>query len=97
MKKDDTPLKDVLKNVLSGLEKREEEETAFLDVWRKTIGEEAAKHTKIDYIKGTKMLVSVSDSSRLYKLTCDKKKIIKNLNKKANKQIKEIQFRIGEI
>ncbi len=95
----DRPLKDVIKSIINNLEKREKEENDLSRIWEKTVGEKAARHTKIAFFKAKRLVVNVSDSSWLYKLTIDKKNLMKNLNKniKGRKKIKELQFRIGEI
>jgi len=92
-------LKDVIKTVISGLEKRQEEELDIAKAWRKAAGERAAAHTKIVLFKGKKLVVNVSDSSWLYKLTLEKKEIIKKFNEsgKNHKKAEDLQFRIGEI
>jgi len=92
-------LKDVVKQVISGLEKRQEEESAVIKAWQNAVGKKAAAHTKPVLFKGKKLVINVSDSSWLYKLTLEKKRIIKifNENAKTRKKAEELQFRIGEI
>lgn len=92
-------LKDVVKKVISGLEKRQEEESDIVRVWQKAVGRKASAHTRPAFLKRKRLLVSVSDSSWLYKLTLEKKKIIKKFNDniKSRKKIEELQFRIGEV
>jgi len=93
------PLKDLVKKIISDLEKRDEKEEHLKDVWEKSVGESGAKHTKIAFLKGKRLVVNVSDSTRLYKLTLEKKNLINKLNEniKSKKKIKELQFRIGKI
>ena len=92
-------LKDVVKKVISGLEKRQEEEHDIIKAWQKAAGRKAAAHTKLVLFKGKRLVVNVSDSSWLYKLTLEKKGIIKKFNEsvKSRKKAGELQFRIGEI
>ena len=92
-------LKDIVGKVLSGLKDREKEESDIFKAWNSAAGKKAAKHTKLAFLKAKKLVVNVSDSSWLYKLTLEKDKIIKKFNKaiKSRKKIKELQFRIGEI
>jgi len=92
-------LKDVVKQVISGLEKRQEEEFDIARAWREAAGEKAAAHTRPVLFKGKKLVVNVSDSSWLYKLTLEKKEIIKKFNEsvKSCKKARELQFRIGEV
>jgi predicted nucleic acid-binding Zn ribbon protein len=95
----DKPLKDIIKNVISSLEKREKEEIDLFKAWEKAAGKKASKHTKPAFIKSRRLVVNISDSSWLYKLTLEKRAILEALNKnfKGKKKIKELQFRIGEI
>ncbi len=95
----DAPLKDIIKKVISGLEKRQEEETDIFKAWQAAAGRKAAAHTKPVLFKGKRLVVNVSDSSWLYKLTLEKKGIIKKFNEnvKSRKKAGELQFRIGEI
>jgi predicted nucleic acid-binding Zn ribbon protein len=93
-------LGDVVKKVISDLESKEEKGENLAKIWEKAAGRKAAKHTKPVFIKKKRLVVNVSDSSWLYKLTMDKRELIEKLNhglKSAKKKIKELQFRVGEI
>jgi len=93
------PLKDLVKGIISDLEKRDEKEELLKEAWEKSVGKNNAKHTKIAFLKGKRLVVNVSDSTRLYKLSLEKKSLINKLNEsiKSKKKIKEIQFRIKNI
>jgi len=93
------PLKDILKDVISNIEKREEKETRLLKAWESAVGKEAFKHTRPAFLKSGRLVVNVSDSPWLYKLTLEKKELIKKINTKLKdkKKIRELQFRIGDI
>lgn len=93
------PLKDVVKKIISGLEKKEKEESDILRAWEKAAGRGASKHTKPAFLKAKRLIVNVSDSSWLYKLTLEKDRLIEkfNANAKGRKKIKELQFRIGTV
>lgn len=95
----DTPLKDVVEKVISDLKKKGKEEPDILKIWEKTVGKRGSKHTKPAFLRSKRLLVNVSDSSWLYKLTLEKGKLIKkfNGNLKGKKKIRELQFRIGQI
>ena len=97
MEKKPTHLKSILKNVISEFGKREKEEQGIVDAWEKAAGAKAAKHTKLLFIKEKKLVIEVSNSSWLYKLTTERNKLLKTLNSelKGNKKLKELQFRIG--
>ena len=93
------PLKDLVKKIITDLEKRDEKEEQLKDIWKKSVGKIGAKHTKIAFLKEGRLVVNISDSTRLYKLTLEKKNLINKLNEniKNKKKIKELQFRIGKI
>ena len=78
---DDAPLKDIVKKVISSLEKREKEELDIVRTWESAAGKKASKHTKPAFIKSRRLVVNVSDSSWLYKLTLEKESLIKGFNK----------------
>jgi len=89
-------LKNILKKVLSDLEK---EELSIVEIWSKAAGEKAAKHTRPAFLKAKRLVVNVSDSSWLYKLTLEKEALVKKVNAglKGRKKIHQLQFRIGDI
>ena len=95
----DTPLKDTIKKVIADLEEREKEELDIFKIWEKASGKKASKHTKPVFLKSKRLVVNVTDSSWLYKLTLEKDRLIQEFNRdlKGRKKIKELQFRIGEI
>lgn len=99
IEKKDTPIKDVVKKIISNLEKKEKEELDIIKIWEKTVGKKGAKHTKPAFLKSKRLVVNVSDSSWLYKLTLEKASIIKKFNAglKGRKKIRELQFRIGQV
>ena len=99
MRVDDAPLKDVLKGIISKLEKGQKgAHDELIASWEKVVGKDAFKHTKLVSLKGGRLVVNVSDSSRLYELTLKRREIIKAINRKRKKKkIKEIRFKIGEI
>ena len=92
------PLKDVLSKIIRDIKKKEKEELDFEKAWDETVGAKAARHTKPACIKNKRLIVNVSNSTWLYKLTLEKNELINTLNEKAKqKKIKEIQFRIGDV
>lgn len=97
--KKEGPLKDVVKKIIGDLEKKEKEELDVLKIWKKTVGTKAAKHTSPAFLKGKRLVVCVSDSAWLYKLTLEKSKLIQKFNNniKSKKKIRELQFRIGNV
>jgi len=97
MSKEKAPLEGVIKNLIETFEKREESETSIIKAWGKAVGEKATKHTKPEALTSGKLTVTVANSAWLYKLSCEKKEIIRKINKELNKKqvIKEIHLRIG--
>ena len=95
----DEPLKDTIKKVIAKIEEREKEELDVSKIWEKAAGKKASKHTKPAFLKSKRLVVNVSDSSWLYKLTLEKEGLIRGFNEglKGRRKIKELQFRIGEI
>lgn len=93
-------LKDVIKTVITNLKKKEKQESDILKTWEKTAGKKASKHTKPVFLKKKRLVVNISDSSWLYKLTLDKRALIKKFNyhlKDPKKKIKELQFKIASM
>ncbi|MBL7157474.1 MAG: DUF721 domain-containing protein [Candidatus Omnitrophica bacterium] len=87
-------LGDSIKKIISGLRKEKGED--FLAAWESAAGEGASKHTKINFLKQGRLVVSVSNSSWLYRLTLEKQNILEKLNRTQNRKVKELQFRIGD-
>jgi len=91
------PLKDVLQGVMKKLDSGELA-AEIINAWEKIIDTKDKKHTKPVSFKQGRLVVIVSDSSRLYDLTVKKKEIINIINAHLRKgKIKEIRFKIGEI
>ena len=99
MSGNEKPLKNVIKDIISRLEQREDGGGGeFITIWKKAVGKDASKHTRPVNLRLGKLVVNVSDSSRLYELTTRKRDIIKSINKQFNKKkVKEIRFKIGEV
>jgi predicted nucleic acid-binding Zn ribbon protein len=95
----DKPLKDVIKGVVSGIEEKGKNQQCVLKAWEGIVGDLAARHTKVVSLRGGRIVVKVSDSTLLYKLSLDKDKLLRELNEnlKGKKGIKEVRFRIGKI
>jgi len=87
------PLEGAVRKIISGLKKGKGGD--FLAAWEGAAGEEASRHTKINFLKKGRLVVNVSDSAWLYRLTFEKEDILQRLNKAQKRRVKEIQFRIG--
>lgn len=99
MKKDASPIGDVLKDVFRLLEEkkkdvtREEVEAA----WREAAGEAAGKHSRPAALRLGILTVEVDNSVRLQDLSMRKRQLLKGLKRALGKdRISEIKFRIGE-
>jgi len=99
MAEDKNPLKDVIKGIIGNLEKKKEsKDNKVIAAWKNVLEKDAWKHTKPVSIVAGRLIVNVSDSSRLYELTLKRRDILNNLNKEiGEKSIKEIRFKIGEV
>lgn len=94
------PLKNVIKKVISDLERTETKEANILETWSKAVGKKAAERTRPVFLRKKKLVVNVSDSAWLYKLTLEKKTLIDTFNariKSPARKIQELQFRVGEV
>lgn len=98
-KENTTPLKNLLKNVISGIEKKRKDEGDIVNLWEKTVGKKASRHTKPAFLKEGRFVVNVSNSSWLYNLTIEKRTLLQKLNRslKKEKKVKTLQFRIQKI
>ncbi|MCK4463699.1 MAG: DUF721 domain-containing protein, partial [Candidatus Omnitrophica bacterium] len=81
MNKDTAPLKNAIKNIIGKLEKGAKEDSELISIWEKVVGKNASKHTKLRSLKSGRLVVSVSDSSRLYELTLKRQELIKAINR----------------
>lgn len=89
-------IKDVVTRLIKKWEKSRTNK--ILKTWEEALGEEA-KHTKpVKFDKGT-LVVVVENSSLLYKLTIEKRKILECFNKRytGKKKIKDIRYRVGVV
>lgn len=67
-------------------------------IWREAAGKKASLHTKPESFRKKKLIINVDSSSWLYELTLKKNELLKGLKKRLGEdEIKELQFRIGEI
>ncbi|OGW74814.1 MAG: hypothetical protein A2Z72_06040 [Omnitrophica bacterium RBG_13_46_9] len=93
------PLKGVLNKIISNLKKKEEYEAGIIKLWEKTVGKSASKHARPAFLRAKRLVVNVSDSSWLYKLTLEKDSLLRRFNEnlKSRRKVRELQFRIGQI
>lgn len=93
MKKEKAPLKDVLGEIIKKLDPQGND---IAQCWEKICGDK--EHTKISSFFRKRLIVVVSDSTRLYNLTLKKREILKEMNKNLGEEkIKEIRFKVGKI
>lgn len=78
-------------------------EETMMGVWTRAAGKRAAKHSRPVQLKKSKLIVNVENSSWLYELTLNRKKIVPKLDREIarltdnKKTVKDIQLRIGEV
>ena len=72
-------------------------ETAVRQAWEKTVEEKTKAHTRAISLKKGIMVVAVDNSTLLYKLTLEKRKILNSFNENytGRKKATDIRFRIG--
>ena len=93
-----------MEHVISGLLRRLEKGSAkkgnaVREAWMSSAGEHALGHTQpVSFKKGT-LVVIVENSTWLYKLTMEKRGIIKlfNENYSGRQKVEAIRFRVGKI
>ncbi|MBN1353995.1 MAG: DUF721 domain-containing protein [Candidatus Omnitrophica bacterium] len=92
-----TPLKNLIKKIVSDIDEKQKAEADIKKVWERTVDKKTFKHAKPAFLRSKRLVINVSDSAWLYKLTLEKKKLIEGFNKntKNKTKIKEIQFRVG--
>ena len=91
------PLKNIVKDIFGKLDS-ENKGVELITIWEKTFEEDIVKHTKLVSFSKGRLVVNVSDSSRLYELTLRRYELIKKLNRSIKKgKVKEIRFKIGEM
>lgn len=93
-------VKHVLSELISKWEKdKVRKGGAVREAWAFAVGEDAKKHTKPVSLKNGTMVVITEDTSWLYRLTLEKRKILSKFNEKysGRKKPVDIRFRIGSL
>lgn len=93
-------LKDSLDNLLRKWETTHiKRGTAVKDAWWGCVGEQAKKKAKPVSLKKGVLTVIVEDSTWLYNLTLEKRRMMQKFNEKytGRKKITDIRFRIGSL
>lgn len=86
MNKDTAPLKDAIKDIIRKLEKGAKKDSELISIWEKVVGKDASKHTKPRSLKSGRLVVNVSDSSRLYDLTLKRQELINAINRQLKRK-----------
>jgi len=98
VKEKPTPIGDITKSVIQSLsEGGHAKGEQVKALWAEAVGERFTKHAQPRSFKKNKLVVAVDSSSWLYELTLRKKKILDKLKEDLGDEIKELQFRIGEL
>lgn len=93
-----TIIKEILADFLKGQKQIETPQTIIMRHWGEIISESAALEAKPILIKNRVLVITVSNSALLHKLTFQKKEICRNIEKFLNsKVIKDVRFKIGNI
>ena len=98
MKRKASPIGDVLKNVFSEIEKRQDiSEEAIKSIWKGLVGETGFKYSKPSSLKKQVLTVRVNNSAWMQELALRKRSLLKGLKRALGKdKISEIHFKIGE-
>jgi len=93
-----------IEDIVSGLLKKLEggnvkQGNAVRLAWRDAAGEHALGHTQPGSFKKGTLMVIVENSTWLYKLTMEKKKIIGKFNEAytGRQKLEEVRFRVGDV
>ena len=99
MKKNITPIGDIVKAVFAKLESEKSFSKEDIEQqWKTLVGEKAAKHTRPAALRKGVLTVFVDTSGWTQEMFLQKRKILKQLKRSFGKdRISGIQFRIGEI
>ncbi len=95
----DKPLEDLVRKAVFKIAKEGGlTEEGVREAWTKAVGRKASRHSCPASFRRSRLVVNVDGSSWLYELTLGKKELLRTLGGKfAGKQLKDIQFRIGEV
>lgn len=101
MKKEASPIKDVLSAVIQNMAGEKKTKIDLIkEAFATVLDEKSAVHAAPVAYKAKRLVVNVDSSSWMYELNLKKPQLWAGLNqklKKENIQINEIMFRIGEI
>ena len=93
-------ISDVLSGIIETLSKKENDSPADIGtVWRETVGETIARHTKPYRIRKNVLYVAVDSATWVYELSQKyKAALLQKLNEqKMNGTLEDIYFRVGDI
>jgi predicted nucleic acid-binding Zn ribbon protein len=92
-------IEDVVQGVLGRIEQKGvKKRNRVVEAWEKTVGENTINHAHpVSFKKGTMMIIT-ENSVWSYKLTMEKRSIIKKFNEEysGRQKLVEIRFRIGK-
>ncbi|MCX5681614.1 MAG: DUF721 domain-containing protein [Candidatus Omnitrophica bacterium] len=91
------PIKDILQQVVKNLsEQKPRKEEDLQGLWEQVVGKKAAQHTHIFGIKNGRLLIFTDSPVRLFDLSLQKIKILKQMQEKIP-EITEMSFKIGKV
>ncbi|MDP3789495.1 MAG: DUF721 domain-containing protein [Candidatus Omnitrophota bacterium] len=99
MKRKPEHIDGVIRSIIEGMHKDRRPTSETVEAaWKEIAGGKAALHAKPVSLRKKRLIVNVDGSSWLYELTLKKDSLLGGLkNKLGEDQIKELQFRIGEL
>jgi len=90
-------IKDIVHQVVKNIsEQKPKNENDIQGVWEQIVGKKTVQHTQIVGIKNGKLLILVDSPVRIFDLTLQKTKILKQMQEKFP-ELTEISFRIGKV
>ncbi|MBD3426945.1 MAG: DUF721 domain-containing protein [Candidatus Omnitrophica bacterium] len=99
-KKDPGHVKGIIEGLITKWEKGAvKRANAVSRAWAGSVEEETKEHARPVSFKNGILMVIVEDSTWLYKLTLEKRKILKRFNENytGRKKAKDIRFRVGTL
>lgn len=90
-------IKDIVPKVVKNIsEQKPEAQDDVLNTWQHSVDKKTFEHTRVVGIKKGKLLVFTDSPVRLFDLTLQRAKILKQMQEKIP-ELQEIVFRIGKV
>lgn len=90
-------IKDIVNQVVKDIsEQKPQKQDDVLGAWEQCVGKKTVQHTHVVGVKNGKLLVLTDSPVRLFDLTLQKIKILKQMQERVP-ELTEISFRIGKV